>query len=102
VTTTVEPGAPLPAGWPTAAPSTATISSFIAKRAGFSNAGVDEDSPPSPSPREFLSGETFRYLGRQYRLKLERSSDADGRVRVTENGFDSCIARGTRRRSQKI
>jgi predicted metal-dependent hydrolase len=43
-----------------------------------------EDLPPPPSPREFVSGETFRYLGRQYRLKLERSRGADSRVRIAE------------------
>jgi predicted metal-dependent hydrolase len=43
-----------------------------------------EDLPPPPSPREFVSGETFRYLGRQYRVKLERTGDADARVRIIE------------------
>jgi Protein of unknown function DUF45 len=29
-----------------------------------------EDLPPRPTPREFVSGETFLYAGKQYRLKL--------------------------------
>ncbi len=41
-----------------------------------------EDLPPPPSPREFRSGETFRYLGRQYRLKRERSNAREANVRV--------------------
>ena len=40
-----------------------------------------EDLPPPPSPREFVSGETFLYLGRQYRLKLDRSG-TNGGVRL--------------------
>lgn len=33
------------------------------------------DLPPPLTEREFVSGETFLYLGRQYRLKVKRGSD---------------------------
>lgn len=39
-----------------------------------------EDLLPHATPREFVSGESFLYLGRQYRLKLDR------RVAQPENG----------------
>ena len=31
--------------------------------------------PPPPTPRAWVAGETHRYLGRQYRLKLSQASD---------------------------
>jgi predicted metal-dependent hydrolase len=34
--------------------------------------------PPPPSEREFMSGETVRYLGGQYRLKVFESGDPHG------------------------
>ena len=30
------------------------------------------DVPPAPTPRKYVSGESFQYLGRQYRLKVQR------------------------------
>ena len=32
---------------------------------------LQSDRPPAPSLKEFVSGESFLYLGRQYRLKLD-------------------------------
>ena len=36
--------------------------------------------PPAPAPREWVSGETHRYLGRQYRLRVEQGSPAGVRL----------------------
>jgi predicted metal-dependent hydrolase len=34
-----------------------------------------ESLPQLPSPRQWVAGETHRYMGRQYRLKLVKASD---------------------------
>jgi hypothetical protein len=49
-----------------------------------------EDLPPQPTPREFVSGETFMYAGKQYRLKLvPREHGERGRVRLV--GARLCV-----------
>lgn len=49
-----------------------------------------EDLPPPPSPRAFVSGETFLYLGRQYRLKVDGRLAPDVGVRLV--GGRLCVS----------
>jgi predicted metal-dependent hydrolase len=46
--------------------------------------------PPAPAPREWVNGETHRYLGRQYRLKVEGGSPS--RVRLAGRFFQVTVA----------
>jgi predicted metal-dependent hydrolase len=61
------------------APADATeerITTALRRRAGWirHQQRVFEALPPPPSPRQWVAGETHRYLGRQYRLKLVKAS----------------------------
>jgi predicted metal-dependent hydrolase len=61
------------------APMTATdedVHSAISRKAHWIARAIDrfEAYQPLPSPRHFVSGETLSYLGRQYRLKVDKGS----------------------------
>lgn len=46
--------------------------------------------PPASTPREWVNGETHRYLGRQYRLRVEQGSP--GGVRLVGRHFHVTVA----------
>ncbi|MEM9113968.1 MAG: SprT family zinc-dependent metalloprotease [Myxococcota bacterium] len=50
------------------------------------------ESDPKPSPREFVSGETFLYLGRQYRLRVVARKAGEAKLRG--GWFDVPVQRG--------
>ena len=51
------------------------------------------DVPPKPTPREFVSGETFLYLGRQYRLRVRAGTEPG--VKLTGRYLEATVARGS-------
>src|SRR5258708_26255525 len=67
------------------APATATterIELSVRRRAGWirRQQRAYEDLPPPPSPKQWISGETHRYLGRQYRLTVVQGRRANVRL----------------------
>lgn len=68
------------------APSDATmevVRARLQRRAGWiaKQRRYFEEFIPPPAPKRFLDGETHRYLGRQYRLKLERGETSEVKLR---------------------
>lgn len=51
------------------------------------------DLPPPPSEREFVTGETVRYLGGQYRLKVIENRDLD-RARMRAGWYEVAVRPG--------
>jgi len=52
-----------------------TIKEHVQKKARWINKKLNyfKGLPPKMPPREFVSGETYMYLGRQYRLKVKKA-----------------------------
>lgn len=59
-----------------------------------------EDLPPPATPREFTNGETFLYLGKQYRLRLQSGSRGTDAVRLV--GAHLRVSAGPRVRDQLV
>lgn len=72
---TVEPGGRLLVTAP-AEVSMDRIESLLRRRRAWIRRQMREavDGPPAPAVREWVGGETHRYLGRQYRLRIRRGS----------------------------
>lgn len=78
---TVEPGGALGV----TAPEQATIEqveAILRKRRSWIRRQIREMTtlPPPPPPRAWVSGETHRYLGRQYRLKVVQATEESVRL----------------------
>lgn len=79
VAVAVEPDGRVRVRAPLHAPA-AEIDAIVRKKARWivERRRRQEELPPSPGRREWVSGETFLYLGRQYRLKVRPASSGGG------------------------
>ncbi len=59
------------------------IAGILHKKARWIAKKLDEMKAfhPIPGPKQYLSGETFRYLGRQYRLKVEQGPHTPAKLK---------------------
>ena len=59
------------------------ITELVQKKAAWIARKLDlvETFHPLPSPKNYVSGETFVYLGRQYRLKVEQGKNRSAKLR---------------------
>ncbi|MFO0696858.1 MAG: SprT family zinc-dependent metalloprotease [Polyangiales bacterium] len=71
------------------------IEAVVRKKAGWivERQRELEDLLPRPSPREFVSGETFLYLGRQYLLRVKAGSEPS--VKLLGKHLEVTVPRGT-------
>lgn len=71
------------------------IEAVVRKKAGWivERQREVEDLLPRPSPREFMSGETFLYLGRQYLLRVKAGSEPS--VKLLGKHLEVTVPRGT-------
>lgn len=62
---------------------TETVSSLVSRRFKWIRRQWErlEALPPAPPPRQWVAGETHRYLGRQYRLAIHKSRYSDVKLR---------------------
>jgi predicted metal-dependent hydrolase len=96
VTIAVDPGAGVLLKAPSNAP-VRRLDDIVKKKAPWILQRIVEfrEFGPGPAPKEFLAGETYSYLGRSYRLKIERATNVDRAVASLHGAFLTVtLARG--------